>query len=898
MNPASASLELDSRALRLLGQLLDATAAQRDAQLAQLSKSDPALQARLTRLLAADAAGGAEAGATSRLAAPWVQGDTPATSPVAQPGQLIAGYRLLREIGRGGMSSVWLAERAEGGLKREVALKLPLVAHLSEVLAERFARERDVLAALDHPHIARLFDAGVAEGGQPYLVLEHVAGRSITEHAQTHQLPPRQRLLLFQQVLSAVDHAHRHMVVHRDLKPSNILVTDAGGVKLLDFGIAKLLDAPIGTAALTQEAGAALTPRYAAPEQVQSQPITNATDVYSAGVVLYELLTGRHPHGPPDASALELMQAAVWNTPARPGLSADLDTVLLKSLRKAPNDRYASIERFAEDLRRLLAHEPILARRVPWGQRVRLALRRHPRASAAVALAAAALLAVGAIALAQFQSSRQQATRAAAVRNFLFEMVSDAEPNDNAPDGEVTGRQIVDAAVARARRDFGDQPLVRGEVLGELGRLYNRLNRPEESVAVLDEAIALLEHHTTPGHGGLNKARIWRAEHLRMAGHLDEAQALTQRAMQACSDRSDDCLKVQAHGQGALRNLAVARGNGTEALDHARSAVHANTLAFGAESAETGAAWQFLAVVARNAARFSEAGDAIAQAVAVAQKAPLRAADAITLARTQAVVDIDLGRYEAARNQLAGLVVRTEPALERATQWRLLSVAHFGLGDFLAARDAAGQAAQAAHTATSVREELFAQQNGARAEAMLGHAAAAARQLEATVSSLRSLKYAEDSVEVLRARRLHAEALLRRGDLAAATTEVATVLEGHGLAKHPHPIDWALALDLAGALALAEGRATEASRLHAAAGTKLATSLAANHPLNLRNKLYAALANHRAQPSAASQADLKATLQALLRATPAGSGWLAVLEGIAPTPEAPDPASVRTAWYL
>jgi serine/threonine protein kinase len=232
------------------------------------------------------------------------------------------------------------------------------------VLAERFARERDVLAALNHPHIATLHDAGVAVDGQPYIVLEHVAGVPITDGARAQGLGQRERIGLIVQVLDALSHAHRHMVVHRDLKPANILVTAEGAVKLLDFGIAKLLEPSPGAAALTQDTATLMTPRYATPEQIDGRPISAATDVHGAGAVLYELLTGRPPYGAGTDSVPLTIHAVLNDALAPAGLGLDLDTVLAKARAKDPAARYASAEAFADDLRRWLAHQPIRARRV------------------------------------------------------------------------------------------------------------------------------------------------------------------------------------------------------------------------------------------------------------------------------------------------------------------------------------------------------------------------------------------------------------------------------------------------------------------------------------------------------------------------------------------------------
>jgi serine/threonine protein kinase len=297
---------------------------------------------------------------------------------------IIGPYRLIRELGRGGMGSVWLAERTDGSLKRQIALKLPHSSLPQRQLAERFGRERDILAALNHPHIARLYDAGVTEEGRPYLALEYVDGEPLNTYCDGRRLSIKARLELFLQVLAALQYAHGQLVVHRDLKPTNILVTPDGEVKLLDFGIAKLLtDGAAHETELTQLGGRALTPQYASPEQILGQPIGTASDVYALGVVLYELLTGSLPYRLKRDSRGALEDAILSADAARPSktevllgnaqsrdstvrklvtlLKGDLDTIVLKALKKNAAERYATAQLFADDLRRYLAGEAVLA---------------------------------------------------------------------------------------------------------------------------------------------------------------------------------------------------------------------------------------------------------------------------------------------------------------------------------------------------------------------------------------------------------------------------------------------------------------------------------------------------------------------------------------------------------
>jgi len=301
-----------------------------------------------------------------------------------KPGETVGRYRLLRPLGAGGMAEVWLAQRADGAMKREVALKLPIVSRLRKDLEGRFVRERDILAALSHPNIARLYDAGVSDDGVPYIAMEYVAGEPITTWCDSRRLGIRERLELFAQVLDAVEYAHRLQVIHRDIKPSNILVTESGQVRLLDFGVAKLLDSEEDEAELTQLYGRALTPEYASPELLRSEAVGPASDVYSLGVVLYELLSGRRPLHLPTGAPIAMLEMAHSSTRVDPpskqpgheaagqrgttrrrlvgSLRGDLDAIVLKALARAPADRYESAAAMAEDLKRSQRGEMIRAR--------------------------------------------------------------------------------------------------------------------------------------------------------------------------------------------------------------------------------------------------------------------------------------------------------------------------------------------------------------------------------------------------------------------------------------------------------------------------------------------------------------------------------------------------------
>jgi serine/threonine protein kinase/Tfp pilus assembly protein PilF len=390
--------ELLVRLAPLVEQALDLALPEREAWLAALRRDQPALAAELEQLLADE--GGLEGSSFLAASLDALAGPAPSLE-----GRQIGAYTVERPLGQGGMGSVWLARRSDGRYDAIAAIKLLNLALVDRVGSARFRREGSALARLSHPNVARLYDAGVTDAGQPYLVLEYVEGSRIDRYCEEQRLDPRLRLELFGQVLAAVAHVHAHRMVHRDLKPSNILVTPGGTVKLLDFGIAKLLEEGAAVAepsTLTELAGNPLTPEYAAPEQLAGQPITAATDVYALGVLLYLLLTGRHP-APGGRTSGERLRSMREREPARlhAAVSAeaaealglplaevrrfytgDLEHVVAKALRPRPVERYPTVEELAADLRRVLARQPVLARPASFTARARAAIRSHPLAAA------------------------------------------------------------------------------------------------------------------------------------------------------------------------------------------------------------------------------------------------------------------------------------------------------------------------------------------------------------------------------------------------------------------------------------------------------------------------------------------------------------------------------------
>ena len=588
------------RVSALLDEVLDLDAGARAVWLDELARSEPRLAPALRELLTHAAAletGDflttlAPLGLTAGMAVP------PPDAP--QPGAAFGGYILDEEIGRGGMGIVYRAHRADGLINRPVALKLlhPGV-HSSELMA-RFARERDILARLTHPHIARLYDAGFAGAQQPYIALEFIEGTPLLAYCDTQRLTLRARLELFDQVLRAVHFAHSNLVIHRDLKPSNILVTHAGEVRLLDFGIAKLLpEASAPEPALTEFGGSALTPDYSAPEQIAKGPITTATDVYGAGVVLYELLTGLRPYRLPRRSRGALEDAILAAEPIEPSraaitpelarlrdatpeklrrqLAGDLDTILAKALKKDPRERYSSADAMHQDVQRYLRGEALLARPDRSWYRARKFIARHKLPVAlAAALAVAVVTGLGA-ALWALGAARAQTARAEAAKSFLLEVFSTGNPS-NTEGKNITASEILERGSRQIDARLQGQPALLGELHSEIASIYSSLGANEDVLRHAQRAARLLEESGDKASEPYFNALFRVASALKEEEHWPQARAAYERLRSAASARwgrvniwearsLEDLLWIEAQNG----RLGEAQQAATEALGVARA---------------------------------------------------------------------------------------------------------------------------------------------------------------------------------------------------------------------------------------------------------------------------------------------------------------------------------------
>jgi serine/threonine protein kinase/Flp pilus assembly protein TadD len=492
-------------------------------------------------------------------------------------GERIGAWRIVRELGRGGMGAVYLAERADQELEQTVAIKVVRRGMDTEEIVRRFRSERQILAHLSHPNIAKLFDAGTTGDGRPYFVMEYVDGKPIDEFCDGRKLSVRERLELFQQVCGAIHFAHQNLIVHRDLKPGNILVTADGVPKLLDFGIAKLLDPTQEAFALTRTDLRPMTPDYASPEQVRGEPITTASDVYSLGVLLYLLLTGQRPYRP-TTDPQALADAICKTEPVRPSsaivrtgeiqgetkllrrqLAGDLDNIVLMAMRKEPQRRYASADQLSNDIGRYLQGLPVAARKDTLGYRTRKFVGRH---RVGVSLATAALLLIVGFSVTVtllWQRAERARERAQAVSGFLEELFSAPDPS-RSHGADTTAREILDQGSRKMDQSFTAQPEVRADLMSTMARAYLSLGQWDEAKQLFEVALDLHRKTLRRDDPKIVDDLHNLASTLRQLGNDSAAAPLINEALQLQRQRGDTRNIEYARGLTNLAAILEAKG--------------------------------------------------------------------------------------------------------------------------------------------------------------------------------------------------------------------------------------------------------------------------------------------------------------------------------------------------
>ncbi len=612
-------------------ELVDLDPAERAERLARLAaEHGPELERAVAALLDADAAAGEFLAAPVAASARTLVDEWVGSGASLEPGRTVGAWRLLAPLGRGGMGEVWEVERVEGQFEQRAALKLLRPGMDSDEIVARFLRERQILARLVHPGIARLLDGGRTAEGRPFLVLEKVDGTIVTEHCRAARLGVDERVRLIAEACDAVESAHRQLVVHRDLKPSNILVTRDGRVQLLDFGIAKLLDDTDVDAALTRTGLGALTPAYAAPEQILGEPVTTATDVYSLGVVLYELLVGALPHRRTGRTAAGLAAELTKEGVPRPStqlrrmvsgeadarerrrlerrLRGDLDTILLKALAREPERRYASAAALGDDLRRFLAGRPVVARPDTVAYRSAKFVRRHWIGVASAALVVASL-AAGLI-VATWQARRAEASsraaaaearRAERTKEFLISLFEVADPTKSG--GEtVTARQLLEQGASRLTTELAAEPELRADLLEAVARIEASLGLLDAAERSIATVLALRSDGDRPrralAEATLGSIRI-------QQGDLDAAGELLDGALAALAAAGAPPLEL-ARVRSDAAQVRFWRKDVATAEAEERAVYEVFRAELGAEHVETALHLRNLGVILDDLGRFEE----------------------------------------------------------------------------------------------------------------------------------------------------------------------------------------------------------------------------------------------------------------------------------------------------
>ncbi len=621
-----------SRIEAIFDAALELEPAAREEYLKEACCGDRALRRELDALLAAAASPGPldhELGELAGKLGVWSKDASPAAGPFL--GKRVGSWRILSPIGSGGMGLVFLAERSDANFTQRVALKLLRWEMATPQLMERFKAERQILARFEHPSVARLIDGGLSEDGLPYLVMEYVEGKPIDQACEDSSADLRERLRLFVKVAEVVQAAHRNLVVHRDLKPSNILVTADGRIKLLDFGVARIVNEDERSQELTQVGIAPVTPSCAAPEQIDGSAITTATDVWGLGVLLYLLLTKKRPFAS-DGPLHELARRVLEDDPLLPSrcvgselarkLRGDLDKIVLKALQKDPQRRYSSAQKMAEDIENHLRGLPVSAQAATFGYRLRKASQRHRKS---VVFASVTLFLL--VALTGFYTKRlavqrdravAQGRKTTQVESFIVSLFEANDPTTAAGE-ELTARQMLDRGAQRIQDELGGQPEIAAEMHGVVAGLYQQLGEYDSARDHFAQAATLWEKARGPEAIELAQSLDRYGFVLQELDDLDRAEEVLRKSVALYRRHPDD-----AAGLGeALNDLGMTlsyRGRYDEAESLLREALKAKERVSGIETAEYAASLANLGLTLKWKGNFEEAEPIYRRVLAIRKK--------------------------------------------------------------------------------------------------------------------------------------------------------------------------------------------------------------------------------------------------------------------------------------
>jgi eukaryotic-like serine/threonine-protein kinase len=813
-----------------------------------------------------------------------------------QPGAAVGPYRLIRPLGEGGMASVWLAERSDKQLKRTVALKLLHAWRNSKELVERFARERDMLASLAHPHIARLYDAGVTPLGQPWIALEYVEGIDLASYADKNRLSIRARVEEMLQVMSAVQYAHQNLIVHRDIKPNNILVNNKGEVRLLDFGIAKLLHADgagVEETELTINAGRALTLRYAAPEQLKGEAITTATDVFALGLVLYELLLGSNPrtgtktqilsnqavhetelHRPSRGAISEELSHRRGNITAKElktQLSGDLDTILLKALAREPSRRYRTVDAFASDLRAWLEYRPITARSPSLAYQLRMFLVRQRVPVAAAGVVLAVLTGAAGYAWQQRAQAAGSEARSRQAQQFMANLLIEAESDDGRSDQAVSLNSLLNAGVARARRDYAGDPRLLAQLLGELARSFSRIGDDKNSQALYTETVSLLERNGAVDEPSLHKARAFLGQIHNNRREFDAAKRLFDSVLTGCTRAGPACDEARG-----LAHLFVSWNPDLPRQEMRRNLENAFALlpkGVGMEAESVTQARTLLASLERTEGNFAAARAHLAAVEAQFVLRRPKSPERVLFGQVRTQLAFDEGAYTqaaaAADNLLAEL---SATKLDGRRVYSHTMRAHIANYEGFSNKAIEHVAAVKRLSADKPSIDLaYARRYEARAHMMARDFASAESSVNAAFALINALNVQEGDEAWLDMMRARAELNARTGELQRARRGFE---QGVSTLRDRYPAnfrDVANNLSMLGAVILAMGDTDAAIKVHADEIALLDKHLPLTHPMRLRAELCAARARHAKSGDAAELKRLQELITELKKPLPEGS---------------------------